>query len=210
MTRLLVVDDHEIVRAGIKQLLSDQGEFIVAGEAASGDEAVKMVREANWDVVLLDISMPDMDGIDALTLIRRIKPDLPVLILTMHPEDHFAVNLLRAGANGYLRKDCSAEMLVGAIKTVASGRRFISPALGDRLAEELDGEGPREPHTILSKREFQIFCKLAAGQAVSQIADELFLSVKTVSTFRTRILEKMRIKTNAHITYYAIRHGLIE
>ena len=210
MTRLLVVDDHEIVRAGIKQLLSDQGEFIVAGEAASGDEAVKMVREANWDVVLLDISMPDMDGIAALTLIRRIKPDLPVLILTMHPEDHFAVNLLRAGANGYLCKDCSAEMLVGAIKTVASGRRFISPALGDRLAEELDGEGPKEPHTILSKREFQIFCKLAAGQAVSQIADELFLSVKTVSTFRTRILEKMRIKTNAHIPYYAIRHGLIE
>jgi len=205
-----VVDDHEIVRAGIKQLLSDQGEFIVAGEAASGDEAVKMVREANWDVVLLDISMPDMDGIAALTLIRRIKPDLPVLILTMHPEDHFAVNLLRAGANGYLCKDCSAEMLVGAIKTVASGRRFISPALGDRLAEELDGEGPKEPHTILSKREFQIFCKLAAGQAVSQIADELFLSVKTVSTFRTRILEKMRIKTNAHIPYYAIRHGLIE
>ena len=210
MIRLLVVDDHEIVRAGIKQLLSDQGEFIVAGEAASGDEAVKMVREANWDVVLLDISMRDMDGIDALTLIKRIKPDLPVLILTMHPEDHYAVNLLRAGANGYLCKDCSAEMLVGAIKTVASGRRFISPALGDRLAEELDGEGPNEPHTILSKREFQIFCKLAAGQAVSQIADELFLSVKTVSTFRTRILEKMRIKTNAHITYYAIRHGLIE
>jgi len=210
MTRLLVVDDHEIVRAGVKQLLSEHEEFTVAGEAATGADAIKMVREAHWDVVLLDISMSDMDGIETLTHIKRIKPEQPVLILTMHPEDHYAVNLLRAGANGYLCKDCSAEMLVGAIKTVASGRRFISPALGDRLAEELDGERPKEPHTILSKREFQIFCKLAAGQAVSQIADELFLSVKTVSTFRTRILEKMRIKTNAHITYYAIRHGLIE
>ena len=210
MTRILVVDDHEIVRAGLKELLSIYHEFTVAGEAGSGADAVKMVREANWDIVLLDISMPDMNGIEALTQIRRIKPEQPVLILTMHPEDQYAVNLLRAGANGYLRKECSPEMLVAAIRTVASGRRYISPALGDQLAGELDGEGHKAPHTELSDREFQVFCKLAAGQAVSQIADELFLSVKTVSTYRSRILEKMGMKTNANITYYAIKHGLIQ
>ena len=209
MTRLLVVDDHEIVRAGIKQLLSDHEEFTVAGEAASGADALKMVHDADWDVVLLDISMPDMNGIEVLTHIKRTKPEQKVLILTVHPEDQYAVNLLRAGASGYLRKDCTAEALVSAIRTVASGRRYISPALGDQLAAELDGEGPKELHTILSQREFQIFCKLAAGQPMSAIADELFLSVKTVSTYRTRILEKMRIKTNAHITYYAIKHGLV-
>ena len=210
MTRILVVDDHEIVRAGLKELLSINHEFTVAGEAGSGADAVKMVREANWDIVLLDISMPDMNGIEALTQIRRIKPEQPVLILTMHPEDQYAVNLLRAGANGYLRKECSPEMLVAAIRTVASGRRYISPALGDQLAGELDGEGHKAPHTELSDREFQVFCKLAAGQAVSEVADELFLSVKTVSTYRARILDKMRIKSNAHITYYAIKHGLIQ
>jgi DNA-binding NarL/FixJ family response regulator len=210
MTRILVVDDHEIVRAGLKELLSIYHEFTVAGEAGSGVDAVKMVREANWDVVLLDISMPDMNGIEALTQIRRIKPEQPVLILTMHPEDQYAVNLLRAGANGYLRKECSPEMLVAAIRTVASGRRYISPALGDQLAGELDGEGHKALHTELSEREFQVFCKLAAGQAVSEVADELFLSVKTVSTYRARILDKMRIKSNAHITYYAIKHGLIQ
>ena len=210
MTRLLVVDDHEIVRAGIKQLLSEHEEFTIAGKAASGADAVKMVREANWDVVLLDISMPGMNGIEALAQIRHIKPEQPVLILTMHPENHYAINLLRAGANGYLSKDCTAEMLVDAIQTVASGRRFISPALGDKIARELDGDGPKALHTVLSPRELQIFCKLAAGQAVSSIAVELLLSIKTVSTYRTRILEKMGIKTNAHIMYYAIRHGLIQ
>ena len=210
MIRLLVVDDHEIVRAGIKQLLSDQGEFIVAGEAASGADAVKMVREANWDVVLLDISMPGMNGIEALAQIRHIKPEQPVLILTMHPENHYAINLLRAGANGYLTKDCTAEMLVDAIQTVASGRRFISPALGDKIAWELDGDAPKALHIVLSPRELQIFCKLAAGQAVSSIALELLLSIKTVSTYSARILEKMGIKTDAHIMHYAIRHGLIQ
>ena len=210
MTRILVVDDHEIVRAGLKELLSIYHEFTVAGEAGTGADGVKMVREANWDVVLLDISMPDMNGIEALTQIRRIKPEQPVLILTMHPEDQYAVNLLRAGANGYLRKECSPEMLVAAIRTVAAGRRYISPALGDQLAGELDGERHKAPHTELSEREFQVFCKLAAGQAVSEVADELFLSVKTVSTYRARILDKMRIKSNAHITYYAIKHGLIQ
>ncbi|HWP87001.1 MAG TPA: response regulator transcription factor [Burkholderiales bacterium] len=210
MTRILVADDHQIVRAGLKNLLSEYKEFTVAGEAGSGTDALKMVRESDWDVVLLDISMPDMNGIDTLKQIKRSKPDLPVLILTMHPEDHYAINLLRAGANGYVCKECAPEQLVGAIRTVASGRRYVSPALGDQLAGDLSGDGQNALHTELSEREFQVFCKLAAGQAVSEIADELFLSVKTVSTYRSRILEKMGMKTNANITYYAIKHGLIQ
>ncbi|HEV7822906.1 MAG TPA: response regulator transcription factor [Burkholderiales bacterium] len=210
MTRILVADDHQIVRAGLKNLLSEYKEFTVAGEAGSGTDALKMVRESDWDVVLLDISMPDMNGIDTLKQIKRSKPDLPVLILTMHPEDHYAINLLRAGANGYVCKECAPEQLVGAIRTVASGRRYVSPALGDPLAGDLSGDGQNALHTELSEREFQVFCKLAAGQAVSEIADELFLSVKTVSTYRSRILEKMGMKTNANITYYAIKHGLIQ
>lgn len=210
MTRILVADDHQIVRAGLKNLLAEYKEFDVAGEAGSGTDALKMVRESDWDVVLLDISMPDMNGIDTLKQIKRSKPDLPVLILTMHPEDHYAINLLRAGANGYVCKECAPEQLVGAIRTVASGRRYVSPALGDQLAGDLSGDGKNALHTELSEREFQVFCKLAAGQAVSEIADELFLSVKTVSTYRSRILEKMGMKTNANITYYAIKHGLIQ
>ena len=210
MTRLLVVDDHEIVRAGLKQLLSDYEEFTVAGEAGSGADAVKMVHESNWDVVLLDISMPDMNGIDTLKQIKHWKPKLPVLILTVHPEENYAINLLRAGARGYLRKECTPEELVDAIRLVVSGRRYLSPALRHQLAAELNGEGQNALHTELTQREFQIFCKLANGQTVSEIAEDLFLSIKTVSTYRARILEKMGMKTNSNITYYAIKHGLIQ
>jgi DNA-binding NarL/FixJ family response regulator len=210
MTRILVVDDHEIVRAGLKQLLSDYEEFTVAGEAGSGADAINMVRESDWDVVLLDISMPDMNGIDTLKQIKHFKPRLPVLILTGHPEENYAINLLRAGARGYLRKECTPQVLVDAIRTVVSGRRYVSPALRDQLAAELSGEGQNALHTELSQREFQIFCKLADGQSVSEIAKDLFLSVKTVSTYRARILEKMGMKTNAQVTYYAIKHGLIQ
>ncbi|MEO7726466.1 MAG: response regulator transcription factor [Burkholderiales bacterium] len=210
MKKILVVDDHPIVRAGLKCLLAEYKEFDVAGEASSGTDALKMVRESDWDVVLLDISMPGMSGIDTLKQIKRSKPDLPVLILTMHPEHQYAINLLRAGAMGYVCKECVPEQLVDAIRTVTSGRRYVSPALGDQLAGDLSGDGQNALHTELSEREFQVFCKLAAGQAVSKIADELFLSVKTVSTYRTRCLEKMGLKTNAHISHYAIRHDLID
>src|SRR5258705_2552926 len=171
MTRLLVVDDHEIVRAGLKQLLSDFKEFTVAGEAGSGADAVNMVRESDWDVVLLDVSMPDMNGIDTLKQIKRIKPNLAVLILTVHPEENYAINLLRAGASGYLRKECTLEDLVGAIRTVASGRRYVSPALLVQLAAEVSGEGRNALHTELAQREFQIFFKLAQGQTGSSNAE---------------------------------------
>ena len=210
MTRILVADDHQIVRAGIKNLLSEHQEFTVAGEAGSGAEAIKMVRASDWDLVLLDITMRDMNGVDTLQQIKRIKPALPVLILSMHPEDQYAINLLRAGANGYVCKECAPEQLIGAIRTVIAGRRYVSPMLGDQLAGDLSGDTQKAQHTELSEREFQVFCKLAAGQAVSEIADELFLSVKTISTYRSRILEKMGLKTNADLTYYAIKHGLIQ
>lgn len=210
MTRILIADDHQIVRAGLKNLLSGYQEFTVAGEAGSGAETVKMVRESEWDLVLLDITMPDMNGVDTLQQIRRSKPDLRVLILSMHPEDQYAINLLRAGANGYVCKECAPEQLIGAIRTVVSGRRYVSPALGDQLAGDLSGDTQKALHSELSEREFQVFCKLAAGQAVSEIANELFLSVKTVSTYRSRILEKMGMKTNANLTYYAIKQGLIQ
>lgn len=210
MIRILIADDHAIVRAGLQTLLSGLPDMEVGGEAGSGDEAVKMVRGGEWDVVLLDISMPEKSGVDTLTEIKRHRPDLPVVMLSMHPESQYAVSLLRAGASGYVSKDGAPEELVHAIRTVAAGRRYVSATLGELLAADLDHSGERPLHGSLSEREFQIFCKLAAWQPVSRIAEELFLSVKTVSTYRTRVLEKMGMKTNADLTYYAIKNGLIE
>ena len=210
MTRILIADDHHIVRAGLKTLLSEYAESTVIGEAGSGTETIKMVGESDWDIVLLDISMPDMNGVDTLKQIKRAKPDLRVLMLSMHPEAQYAVNLLRAGANGYVCKNGAPAQLIAAIRTVMQGRRYVSAALGEQLASNVSGDTQKAPHTELSEREFQVFCKLAGGQAVWQIANELFLSVKTVSTYRSRILEKMRLKTNADLTYYAVKNGLIQ
>ena len=210
MTRVLVVDDHAIVRAGLKHLLSEHADFAVAGEAATGNEAIAMVCDAEWDVVLLDISMPDMNGIDTLKQIKRRRPRLPVLIFTSHTEEMYGINLLRAGAAGYLNKMCSPAELISAIRMVASGRRYLSPLLLEQLAADLSGEAESSPHTALTQREFQIFCKLATGQGATEVAKELFLSVKTVSSYRLRIMQKMNMKTNADVTYYAIKHGLIQ
>jgi DNA-binding NarL/FixJ family response regulator len=210
MLRILIADDHSIVRAGLRTLLSGLADMEVAGEAGSGEETIRMVRDGTCDVVLLDISMPDKNGIDTLNEIKRHHPQLPVLMLSMHPESQYAVNLLRAGASGYVSKEVAPEELVLAIRTVVQGRRYVSATLGELLAADLGGDAERPLHGGLSEREFQIFCKLAAGQAVSRIAEELFLSVKTISTYRTRILEKMGMKTNADLTYYAIKNGLIE
>ena len=211
MIRILIADDHAIVRAGLRQFIADQADMEIAGEAASGAETVAAVRNGDFDVVLLDISMPDKNGIDTLRLLRHVKPELPVLMLSAYGEDQYAVNLLRAGAAGYVSKEAASTQLVGAIRTVAQGRRYVSPSLAQILAEGVfSGDSDRPLHAELSQREFQIFCKLASGAAVSKIADELNLSVKTVSTYRTRILEKMAMKSNADLTYYAIKNGLIE
>jgi DNA-binding NarL/FixJ family response regulator len=210
MIRILIADDHAIVRAGLRQFIADQPDMEVTGEAASGSEAVQLVRGAEFDVVLLDISMPDRNGIDTLKTLKQLRPALPVLMLSGFAEDQYAVNLLRGGASGYLNKEAASTQLVGAIRTVVRGRKFVSPALAQILADGVTGDAERPLHAELSQREFQIFCKLAAGAAVSKIADELFLSVKTVSTYRTRVLEKMGMKSNADLTYYAIKNGLIE
>jgi two-component system, NarL family, invasion response regulator UvrY len=210
MIRILIADDHAIVRAGLKQFIADQVDMEVAAEAASGAEAIAAVRAGDFDVVLLDISMPDKNGIDTLKTLRHVKPELPVLMLSAYAEDQYAVNLLRAGAAGYLNKEAASTQLVGAIRTVVQGRKYVSPSLAQILADGVSGDAEKPLHAELSQREFQIFCKLAAGAAVSKIADELNLSVKTVSTYRTRILEKMAMKSNADLTYYAIKNGLIE
>lgn len=209
--RILIADDHAIVRAGLKQFIADEQDMEVTGEAETGAQTVELARSGDWDVVLLDISMPDRSGVDTLKTLKHVKPDLPVLILSGFPEGQYAINLLRAGASGYLNKESAPAELVRAIRTVVSGRRYVSATLAQILADDIGNAASDRPvHTALSEREFQIFCKLAAGQAVSKIADELFLSVKTVSTYRTRILEKMNMKTNADLTYYAIKNQLIQ
>ena len=210
MIRLLIADDHAIVRAGLKQFIAGEIDMEVAAEAGTGAEALAAATRGGIDVVLLDISLPDQSGVDVLKRLKRVRPQLPVLILSGYSEQQYAINLLRAGAAGYLNKEAASSELVSAIRTVAQGRRYVSPAIMQVLAADLAGEPGKPLHAQLSEREFQIFCKLAGGAAVSQIAEDLHLSVKTVSTYRTRILEKMSMKNNADLTYYAVKNGLID
>ncbi|MEP6656198.1 MAG: response regulator transcription factor [Betaproteobacteria bacterium] len=207
--RILIADDHALFRAGVRSLLEAQTDWDVGGEAGTGDEALRKMRAEHWDAVLLDISLPDRTGIDILRQIRPHKPTLPILILSMYPEQQYAVNLLRAGASGYLTKDAVPEQVIVAVRTLLAGRKYISNEVAQLLAGDVDGDG-RPLHSALSEREFQIFCKLAAGKSVGDIAEELHLSNKTVSTYRTRVLEKMNLASNADLTYYAIKNGLIQ
>jgi two-component system invasion response regulator UvrY len=210
MIRVLIADDHSIVRQGLKQILEETDDLSVEGEASNGNEAMQKIRDMEWDVVLMDVSMPGKNGIETLKEIRQEKPDLPVLILSMYPEDQYAIRLIRAGASGYLTKESAPEQLVAAIRTVSQGRKYISPSVAELLALEIGSKSDRPPHEQLSNREDQIFRMIALGKTVSQIAEELKLSVKTASTYRTRILEKMHMKTNAELTHYAIRNGLVD
>jgi DNA-binding NarL/FixJ family response regulator len=206
----LIVDDHQIVRAGLAQFIDEQKDLAVAGEASSGDEAIRMIRQDPFDVVVLDISMPDKNGVDTLRVIRQVRPELRVLVLSGYPETHYAVNMLRAGANGYVCKDASPEEVIHAIRVVGRGRQYLSEAAADLVSEQLRRPTDKMLHETLSEREFQIFRKLAAGQSPTDIAEELHLSVKTVSTYRTRVLEKMCLATNADLTYYAIKNALLD
>jgi len=208
--RILIADDHQIVRAGLAQFLSDQGDIEVAGEAANGDELLDLVRREAFDVVLLDIAMPGKNGIDCLRVLRQIKPELPVLVLSGYPEAHYAVNLLRSGASGYLSKDAPPDELIRAIRVVARGRKYLSETAADLVSAKLSDPEEKKLHEQLSEREFQIFRKLATGESPTRIANELNLSVKTVSTYRARVLEKMNLKTNADLTYYAIKNALFD
>lgn len=205
-----MADDHAIVRAGLKLFISDQNDMTIAAEASSGAETIELLRAEEFDVLLLDISMPDRSGVDTLKAVRQLRPALPVLMLSAYAEEQYAVNLMRAGASGYVNKEAASAQLVNAIRTVVQGRKYVSPALAQILANGIASDSDEPLHRQLSQREFQVFCKLAAGQPASRIADELFLSVKTVSTYRSRIMEKMALKSNADLTYYAIKNKLID
>jgi two-component system invasion response regulator UvrY len=212
MIRVLVADDHAIVRHGLKQLIAETTDMVVVGEADSGLEALRAIRANDLDVVLMDIAMPGKNGIETLKQIHSEWPNLPVVILSMYPEDQYAVRLIKAGAAGYLTKESAPEQLVAALRAVARGKKFITPAVAELLADELGGgKGSNAArHATLSDREEQIFRLLASGKTGSDVAEQLCLSVKTVSTYRTRVLEKMGMKNNAELTYYAIKNGLIE
>ena len=210
MIRILIADDHAIVRGGLKQLLSGQSEFIVAGEAANGLEALKQIREQPFDVLLMDMSMPGRSGIELIKQIKSEKPKLAILVLSMHKEEQYAVRALKAGALGYLTKESAPDQLVAAIRKVASGGAFISSGVAERLALELGGNHDAALHTQLSDREYQIFRMIVSGTAIGNIANELSLSIKTVSTHKTRILQKMRMTSSAELIHYAIRHQLVE
>jgi DNA-binding NarL/FixJ family response regulator len=209
MAKVLIADDHALVRAGLRQYLQESSRFSDIAEAGSGMQVLDMLRADRIDLLILDINMPDRGGLDILKHVRASHPDVRVLVLSGYPERQYAVNVLKAGAGGYLSKDSSPDELLKAISTVLAGRRYVSGSLAELLAAELDHDHDRPLHEELSEREFQIFCKLAAGQSVSEIANELSLSVKTVSTYRTRVLEKMCFKSNADITSYALRNGLM-
>lgn len=207
--RVLIADDHPVVRQGIKQILLDAPDITVGGEAKDGDEVLQKVRTGGWDGLVLDLTMPARNGLALLQQIKRETPKLPVLILSMHAEDQFAVRLLRAGASGYVAKESAPEELVKAVRKVCSGGKYISPSLAEKLADSLDRPSIEAPHDILSDREHQVLLMIGAGASIKEIGEELRLSIKTVSTYRTRVLEKMGLRTNAQLIRYAIREKLV-
>jgi len=208
-TRVLIVDDHALVRAGFKQLIDGTEDLEVCGEAGTAAAALSLAATGRFEAVMLDISLPDANVLETVAALRRKQPELPILIVSMYPEEQYAVNLLRAGASGFFPKAGEAKDLLEALRTVAGGRKYISASLAEALAMEAAGDAPEPLHRQLSNREFQIFVQLAGGKTVTDIADELCLSVKTVSTYRTRILEKMNFSRNAELTAYALRHNLM-
>ncbi len=208
MIRILVVDDHAIVRRGVTEILNEAPDLTVVGEAGTGQEALQLARQRHFDVLVLDMSLPDMNGLEVLRQIKGLKPDARTLILSIYPEEQYAVRTLKAGALGYLTKESVPTELVTAVRQVARGSRYISQALGELLVGEMMAEQSALPHTTLSDREYQVMVLLAKGKTVGDIATDLSLSVKTVSTYRRRILEKLRLETTADIIRYALQHNL--
>ena len=209
MLKFLLADDHAVVRRGVRQILEDAF-GATFGEATTATEALELVWREPWDAVILDVTMPGRSGLDVLKEIKQSKPRLPVLVLSMHPEDQFAVRVLKAGAAGYLNKDSAPEALVSAVKKVMGGGRYVSPALAEQLADAVSLDASRPRHELLSDREFEVFQRIASGKAVGEVAAEMSLSAKTISTYRTRILEKMGLQTNAELTRYAFENRLVE
>jgi len=211
MKRILLIDDHEVVRAGVKRIFDKQPEgTVLFGEASTAPEALALVREQDWDAVVLDLSLGGRDGLEVLKELKQIRPRLPVLILSMHSEELFARRAFRAGASGYVTKDIPRSELIGAINRVIGGGTYVSPALAEELVVDLRRGTDRPLHELLSDREFEVMRLIAAGKTVSEIAQILSLSVGTISTYRMRILEKMEMNTNAELTRYALQNGLVE
>lgn len=209
MLRILTVDDHAVVRAGVRQILSEAEAMNGMSEAGSGSETLKMASLGHFDLILLDVSLPDLSGIEVLKRLRRQNPEQAVLMLSMHPEEQYAIRALKAGAKGYLTKESAPSELVAAVRKITSGRRYLSVNMAEKLAGYLDREYRELPHQSLSDREYEVMMMIAGGKTVSEVADELGLSVKTVSTNRTRALQKMGMRHNAEFTYYAVKEGLV-
>ncbi len=210
MIKILIADDHPIVRQGLKQILAEEPDMKVLGEASNGREVLGRIRKELYDVVLLDISMPGRDALEILKELKYLRPKLPVLILSTHSEDQFGPRVLKAGAAGYMTKESAPEVLVSGIRKVYRGGKYISPYLAEQLAVYLQADSEQPPHKILSDREYEVFRLLASGNTVTEIAKELCLSVRSISTYRARILEKMKLRTNAQLTHYAIKNSLVD
>lgn len=206
-TKILIADDHPIVREGLKQIIADAANMFIGGEATCANDVLDKVRNDHWDVLILDISMPDRDGLDVLEELQRTKPTLPVLVLSMYSERQFAIRALKAGASGYLTKDSVPTELVRAIQKVLDGGTYVTPALAEMLAQDIKGGSRKLLHETLTDREYHIMLRLAEGQSVSEIADTLLLSIKTVSTHRAHILSKLHVKSNVELAHYAMRRG---
>ena len=210
MIRVAIIDDHAIVRSGLEQFLGEQVDMRVVAQGSTGRDVVDILREHEVDVIVLDVNMPDMNGVDALAAIRARDEAVGVLFLTGYPAEQFAATLFRQGASGYLAKHVDPEEIAKAIRTIALGKRYLTPEVAEILASHALGEKEKLPHETLSERELQVFMRLAKGETIGAIAEILSLSVKTVSTFRTRLLEKMKLSTNSELTYYAMKQGLID
>lgn len=210
MIRLFLIDDHELVRSGLRQIFASETDITIVGEASTSAQATELLRQHTVDVVLLDISMPDKNGLETLRLLRSNWPEIAVLMLSMYPDDQYAVRCVKTGAAGYLNKNCAASTVIEAVKHVAKGKRYITPELAEQLATHVVRDDDKAPHEALSDREFQTLCMIAGGKGLTQIAGDLSLSPKTVSVYRARILEKMQLKNNAELTHYAMKHGLVE
>jgi len=209
MIRVLIVDDHAIVRRGLRSLLADAFQDTAFEEASNAEEVLEQLGKKEWDVALLDINLPGKSGLDLLKELKAAQPRLPVLVLSVHPEDQFAVRVLKQGAAGYMNKESAPEELVQALRKILAGGRYVSPALAEKLALSIGKDFTRTPHEALSDREYEVMCRIASGKTVTEIAGELSLSVKTVSTYRARILDKLGAKNNAEITRYAIHNSLV-
>ncbi len=210
MIRILIADDHPLFREGLKHILTEYSDLIVTDEARNGQEVLEKVWNNEYDMVLLDISMPGMNGLEVLKRLKKEKPKLSVLVLSMHPEEQYAVRALKSGASGYLTKESATDELITAIRKISQGRKYITSSLAERLAFGLETDAEKPPHETLSDREYQVLLMIASGKTITQIAKELFLSVKTVSSHRSHILEKMEMKTNAELTHYVIKHNLLD